>query len=150
MPEHIEPEPAVSEAVALEVPVELPADVISLEEHRTPAPAPQDDTVKAQISDFLQAVVDQAGQNQAERLKSSIDEAKSKDIPRETAVFDEQNIAEMAMDEAEARRIFQYDLKQPIGKPELVSRYGPLRENSPEDFRPKVDEAFEVLMTVAA
>ncbi len=54
------------------------------------------------------------------------------------------------MNESEARRIFRYAPTEQIGKGQLVERYGPLRENAPDDFKAKVDEALEVLMKVVA
>lgn len=53
------------------------------------------------------------------------------------------------MSEAEARAILRYGAKQPITKAELRRRYGVVWESAPPDFRPKVDQAFEVLKAIA-
>ena len=152
MPEFIEAGDVQIDNVADLFPDLDNADVIRLDDRRQLQPE-EEPTVVAQFPDFVDELVKQEDQRQADALQAAIDRAKAdsaKTLNVERSTFEERESIKLAMDEAQARQIFNYDPIQPIAKPELVDRYPRLRENSPEDFRPQIDEAFGVLMEIAA
>ncbi len=70
--------------------------------------------------------------------------------PKSETVSPQPATSSDAMSETEARDILRYGRKQPIEKAELRRRYGVVWESAPPDFRPKVDEAFELLKRFSA